>query len=208
MSDLKVFNLKNESVGSEKVDDSLVKASFRPHLLHDYVTMQRRAMRQGTASTKTRAEVSGSGKKPFRQKGTGNARQGTLIGPHQPGGGIAFGPKPRNYETRLNKKAKAEALRLSISQKHFEGKLIVIEDFKIASGKTKDAVKVLSNFKCQSAVIVGDFSPETLRSIKNLQKVKALVPKGVNVYDVLRHEHLFITKAGLKGLGERLKETA
>jgi len=208
MGELKVYNLKNEAVGKEAVEDSFVKASYRPHLLHDYVVMQRRAMRQGTHSTKTRAEVSGSGKKPFRQKGTGNARQGTLIGPHQPGGGIAFGPKPRDYTTRLNKKAKAEALRLSISQKNYEGRLFIIDDFNISSGKTKDAAKALNNFKCRSAVIVGSLTPETKRSLRNLPKVKPLAPEGLNVYDVLRHQNLFITKAGLKALGERLKETA
>jgi len=205
MSELKVLNLKNEVVGKETVDEALVKASFRPHLLHDYVVMQRRGMRQGTASTKTRAEVSGTGKKPFKQKGTGNARQGTLIGPHQPGGGIAFGPKPRDWSTKLNRKAKAEALRLSISQKNYEGKLFILEDFKIDSGKTKDAVKALKAFKSRSALIVGDFSLETSRSLHNLAKVKGLKPAGLNVLDVLRHEHLFITKAGLGALKERLK---
>src|SRR4051812_45433775 len=115
MVELKVLNEKNEAVGKEKAEDLIFKAKFKPSLLHDYVVMQRRAHRSGTHSTKTRAEVSGTGKKPFRQKGTGQARQGTLIGPHQPGGGIAFGPKPRDYTTRLNKKTKLEALRIALS---------------------------------------------------------------------------------------------
>lgn len=204
MADLKIYNLKNESVGTEKVSDSLIKTKFRPSLLHDYVVMQRRAMRQGTHSTLTRAEVSGTGKKPFRQKGTGNARQGTLIGPHQPGGGIAFGPKPRCYKTRLNRQSKAEAIRLALSQKAKEGKLIVLDDFSVKSGKTKDVAKIFKNFKCNSGLVVGALSPETLRGLRNLQNYKGILPAGVNVYDVLRHEHLFITRDALKSLGERL----
>jgi len=205
MAELKVVNIKNESVGKEQVDDSLLKSKFRPHLLHDYVVMQRRARRQGTHSTLTRAEVSGTGKKPFKQKGTGNARQGTLIGPHQPGGGIAFGPKPRSYKTTLNKKTRMEALRLALSQKNYEGNLILVDDFKITSGKTKDATKALANLNAPSALVVGKFSAETSRSMRNLTKVKAIAPETFNVYDVLNHKALILTKEALKALQEKLK---
>lgn len=204
MAELKVVNSENKVVGAEQVDESLIKAKFRPHLLHDYVVMQMRGWRQGSHSTKTRAEVSGTGKKPFRQKGTGQARQGTLIGPHQPGGGIQFGPKPRDYSTKLNKKTKAEALRLSISQKNFEGKLVVIDEFEIKSGKTKDACKVLKKLGGESALICGSLSPETIRSLKNLPKTKNLTPGGLNVYDVLKHDRLIVTKEGLGALQKRL----
>jgi large subunit ribosomal protein L4 len=208
MAEITVKNLSNKVVGEQKVDDSLVKAKFRPHLMHDYVTMQRRAHRQGTHSTKTRAEVSGTGKKPFRQKGTGNARQGTLIGPHQPGGGIAFGPKPRDYTTRLNRKTKAEAIRQSISQKEFEKKLFVIDSFEIASGKTKDAAKALGTLGVSSVLICGTLSEATLKSLRNIPEVKVVKPIGLNVLDVLKHSYLIFTQEGLQAVGERLKVAA
>ncbi len=207
MSQFKIYNLKNEAVGTEDVSDTLVKAKFKPSLMHDYVTMQRRKMRQGTASTKTRAEVSGSGKKPFKQKGSGNARQGTLIGPHQPGGGIAFGPRPRSYETGLNKKAKSQGICQALSQKNFEGRLFILDDFQIKSGKTKEAVTALKKFKADSAVIVGNLSTETMRSLKNVPSIKGLSPAGVNVYDILRHDFLFVTKASIKELNDRVERT-
>lgn len=207
MSELKILNFKNEVVGKTPADDSIFKSGRKHYLLHDYVTMQRRALRQGTHSTKTRAEVSGTGKKPFKQKGTGQARQGTLIGPHQPGGGIAFGPKPRDYETSLNKKTKKEALRTALSQKHFEGKLALIENFEVSSGKTKDAVKLVSTLKAKSVLIVGDVSDATLRSVRNLKSLKALSPKGLNVFDLLKFDQVFLTKEALSQITERLKKT-
>jgi large subunit ribosomal protein L4 len=209
MAQIKVLNLKNQVIGEEDINDGLVAAKNRPYLMHDYVVMQRRAMRQGTHSTKTRAEVSGSGKKPFRQKGTGQARQGTLIGPHQPGGGIQFGPKPRDYSTKLNKRARLEALKLAVSQKKYEGRLALVDDFNIASGKTKDAAKVIATLKAgSSALIVGELSAETKRAIRNIQGCDSLPPAGLNVYDVLRHQFLIVTKAGIKALEKRLCEVA
>jgi len=209
MAQIKVLNLKNQVVGEESVNDGLVSAKNRPYLMHDYVVMQRRAMRQGTHSTKTRAEVSGSGKKPFRQKGTGQARQGTLIGPHQPGGGIQFGPKPRDYSTKLNKKTRLEALKMAVSQKKHEGQLTLVDDFVITSGKTKDAAGAIKALKAgSSALLIGDFSAETKRAIRNLKGCDSLPPAGVNVYDVLRHKTLIVTKAGIRALEKRLCEVA
>jgi large subunit ribosomal protein L4 len=204
MADLNILNLKNEIVGKVPVDDLIFKAKFKPYLLHDYVMMQRRGLRQGTHSTLTRAEVTGTGKKPFRQKGTGHARQGTLIGPHQPGGGIAFGPKPRCYETSLNKKTKAEALRVALSQKNFEGKLAVIDSFEIASGKTKDAASLVSSLGGKSVLIVGEVSPLTRRAVRNLQSTKALSSSGLNVFDLLKYDQVLLTKEALKQVSERL----
>ncbi len=204
MAEITIKNLANGSVGKEVIDDSIVKATFNPTLLNDYVVMQRRALRQGTHSTKTRAEVSGTGKKPFRQKGTGNARQGTLIGPHQPGGGIAFGPKPRNYESSMNAKAKREALRGALSQKNYEGKLFAVEDFVVASGKTKDAWKTVASLGGRSYLVIGEFDAMTLRSAKNIQSLKLLSVKGLNVFDILKHDQVLLTKAAIKAVTERL----
>jgi large subunit ribosomal protein L4 len=208
MSELKILNFKNEVIGKENADDTIFKTTFKPYLLHDYVTMQRRSLRQGTHSTKTRAEVSGTGKKPFRQKGTGQARQGTLIGPHQPGGGIAFGPKPRSYETDLNKKTKAEALRVALSQKHYEGKLALVENFDVPSGKTKDAVKLINGIKAKSVLIVADVSESSLRAVRNIPTAKALSPKGLNVFDLLKFEQVLLTKDALKQISTRLQKAA
>ena len=202
---LKILNLKNEVVGEEKVDAAIFKAPFKPFLLHDYVVMQRRALRQGTHSTKTRAEVSGTGKKPFRQKGTGNARQGTLIGPHQPGGGIQFGPKPRDYSSRLNKKAKMEAVRVALSQKNFEGKLAVVDKFDIASGKSKDAAKALAPWSKKSVLVVGEFSETTMRSVRNITFCKAILPAGLNVFDILHHDQVLIVKSSLGAINDKFK---
>jgi large subunit ribosomal protein L4 len=206
MPELKVLNFKNEVVGKENVDDSVFKTSFKPYLMHDYVVMQRRALRQGTHSTPTRAEVTGTGKKPFRQKGTGQARQGTLIGPHQPGGGIAFGPKPRCYETSLNKKTRMEALRVALSQKNYEGKLALIDKFEVPSGKTKDAAKMVAGLKVKSVLIVGEVTAETLRAVRNIQTLKALSAKGLNVFDLLKFDQVLLTKDALSQVTERLKK--
>lgn len=204
MATLKVVNTENKETGTVQVDDSVVSAKFRPGLLHQYVRMQLRARRQGTHSTLTRAEVSGSGAKPFRQKGTGQARQGTLIGPHQPGGGIAFGPKPRCYEVSMNKKAKLEALRGALSQKTYEKKLSVTEDFDIKSGKTKEAAKAVKAWGAKSVLLIGTFSDATIKSFQNLDNAKLLKPEGVNVYDVLNHDLVLLAKNSLDALKTRL----
>lgn len=205
--ELKIVNAKNESVGKETVEEMIFKAPFRPYLLHAYVTMQRRALRQGTHSTLTRAEVTGTGKKPFKQKGTGHARQGTLIGPHQPGGGIAFGPKPRDYTKKMNRSARLEALRGAFSQKNFENKLAIIDSFEIKTGKTQDALKIFKKFSEKSVLVIGNFSPETLRSVRNMPCNKALSADGLNVFDILNHDQVLITKDALAKVTEKLKIT-
>jgi len=206
---LKVLNSSNEEVAKIDCNESIFKAPFKQYLLHDYVVMQRRARRQGTASTKTRAEVSGTGKKPFKQKGTGQARQGTLIGPHQPGGGIAFGPKPRDYTTQMNKKTKLEALRVAFSQKNYEGKLAILDSFEIKSGKTNEAFKALSQFSAKKSVlIIGIMSDMTKRAFRNLTTFKAVNPKAINVLDILKYDQVLLTKEALEIVNERLAKKA
>lgn len=198
MSELISFNLDSGKAGSKvSASDVVFKRPLRLDLLNEYVVMQRRRRRQGTASTLTRAEVSGTGKKPFRQKGTGNARQGTLRGPHQYHGGVAFGPKPREYYSSLNKKMKKECLRVALSQKNFEKKLHIIDEFEISSGKTKDLVKKLGEFS-KSALILGDFSEKTQLAGRNMKKVNFLKAEALNVEDVLAHDWLLMTKKALE----------
>jgi large subunit ribosomal protein L4 len=204
---IEVKDLSAKTVGKEAVDPAIFKTGKKAYLLHDYVVMQRRALRQGTHSTKTRAEVSGTGKKPFRQKGTGQARQGTLIGPHQPGGGIQFGPKPRCYSTSINKKTKREAIRTALSQKLFEKKLSIVDGFEIKSGKSKDAAKILNQFSKKSVLVVGDFSEPTFRSVRNLSSHKVIATVGINVFDLLYHDQVLLTRDALKTLSEKFKKS-
>lgn len=209
MAELKFIDPKSgkEKKGVE-LDDSILKMPLRKDLLNEYVIMQRRALRQGTHSTKTRTEVSATGKKPFRQKGTGNARQGSLVGPHQIGGGICFGPKPRKYSSKMTKKTKKKAICAALSQKNFEKSLYAIDTFEVSSGKTKDALQALSGLKTESVLLVGNFSEATERSIRNLPRVKILRPGFLNVKDILYYDKCLMTEEALKWLGDETREAA
>lgn len=205
MLEIDLIDLKSgKSVKKLSVAKDVFGASLRKDLLHSYVVMQGRTARQGTHSTKTRSEVSGTGKKPFRQKGTGNARQGTLIGPHQVGGGIAFGPKPRAYSASLNKKTKQKALCSALSQKRFEEKLAFFKEFDVPSGKTKDAKKLLSKFENDKVLIVGEMSDLSLRAIRNLQNIKSLNAFALNVRDLLLHDWVLISETALGQIVDQL----
>lgn len=205
MLEIDLIDLKSgKSVKKLSVANDVFGASLRKDLLHSYVVMQGRSARQGTHSTKTRSEVSGTGKKPFRQKGTGNARQGTLIGPHQVGGGIAFGPKPRAYSASLNKKTKQKAICSALSQKRFEEKLAFFKEFDVPSGKTKDAKQLLSKFENDKVLIVGEISDLSLRAIRNLKNVKALNAFALNVRDLLLHDWVLISEAALGQIVDQL----
>lgn len=207
MAQLVLVKLPKAEGGSKiEASDAIFKLPLRKDILNEYVIMQRRALRQGTHSTKTRAEVAGTGKKPFRQKGTGNARQGSLKGPHQYGGGVAFGPKPRNYEMKLNRKQKKEAIRVALSQKNFEQKLLVVDAFEVASGKTKDAVNLLSAYRAKKLLLVGNFDDMTRRSLQNLQSVRLIPAEALNVRDLLKAEFVLLTKAAFDWIEENFKQ--
>jgi len=199
MADLRQIDLVSGKAGKDiSGSDVIFKQPLRPDLLNDYVVMQRRGLRQGTHSTKTRSEVSGTTKKPFKQKGTGNARQGSLKGPHQYGGGICFGPKPRMYQSRLPKKLKLKAIQVALSQKRFESKLFVVSSFDVASGKTKDAVALLTKISAKSALVVGNFSDATQLACRNLDSIKLLRPEAMNVMDLLKYETCLLTEEALR----------
>ena len=197
MADLKLFDSKAGTSSTVQGSDVIFKAPLRLDLLNEYVIMQRRRARQGTHSCLTRAEVSGTGKKPFRQKGTGNARQGTLRGPHQYHGGVAFGPKPRTYDSALPRKVKREAVRVALSQKSFEKKVVVVDTMDVVSGKTKDASAQLKKMGIESALILGNFTDTTRRSFRNLDGVKTLPVEAINVRDLLAHDFCIMTKEAL-----------
>lgn len=187
------------------LNETIFGAKTRPHLLHQAVVMQLANRRTGSAATKSKGFVSGGGKKPWRQKGTGRARSGSIRSPIWVGGGTVFGPTPRDYSYRMPRSARREALLSALSLKQREGKLIVVDKFELEAAKTKIMVQALAELKVTSAVIVVTQSDENIeRAARNLPKVKVLRVEGLNVYDLMRYEHLVLTDRALKLLEERL----
>jgi large subunit ribosomal protein L4 len=177
----------------------------RPHLLHQTVVMQLANRRAGTAATKSKGFVSGGGKKPWRQKGTGRARAGSIRSPIWVGGGTAFGPQPRDYSYRMPRTARKAALLSALSLKKREGKVIIVDKLEPEQPKTKIIAQALAGLNVQSALIViPEADARVERAARNLPKVKVLRVAGLNVYDLLRYEHLILTEAALKSLEERL----
>ena len=177
----------------------------RPHLLHQTIVMQLANRRSGTAATKSKGFVSGGGKKPWRQKGTGRARAGSIRSPIWIGGGTIFGPQPRDYSYRMPRTARREALLSALSLKNRDGKIIVVDKFEFEEAKTKLMVKALADLKVESALIVIAQSDDNIeRAGRNLAKVKVLRVEGLNVYDLVRYDHLIFTEGALKLLQERL----
>jgi large subunit ribosomal protein L4 len=185
--------------------DEIFAVKARPHLLHQAVVMQLANRRAGSAATKSKGFVSGGGKKPWRQKGTGRARAGSIRSPIWVGGGTTFGPQPRDYSYRMPRKARKQALLSALSLKNRDGKLIVVDKFEIEAAKTKIMSEALAELNISSALIVIAQADEKIeRSARNLPKVKVLRVDGLNVFDLIRYEHLILTEGALKLLEERL----
>jgi large subunit ribosomal protein L4 len=177
----------------------------RPHLLHQAVLMQLANRRAGTASTKSKGMVRGGGKKPWRQKGTGRARAGSIRSPIWVGGGTIFGPQPRDYSYRMPRSARRTALLSALSQKRQDGRLIVVDKLQPEQPKTKIMAKALADLNVRSALIVIPAKDDIVeRSARNLPRVKVLRVEGLNVYDLMRYEHLILTEAALRLIEERL----
>ena len=205
MANIDVINLQGETVGSVELDDAIFGAEVKPHLHWEVVRWQRAKTRAGTHLVKTKSERSGTGAKPYRQKGTGNARQGSRRSVQFVGGGRVHGPRPRDYSFSVNKKARRAALRSVLSQRFAENKLVVVKAFDLETPKTKQLNAVLGVIGAQNAVLVGDSSNENLRlSARNLQGVETLNAEGLNVYSVLGHDKLVISEAALKDIERRL----
>ncbi len=188
-----------------KLKEEIFGVRSRPRLLHQTVVMQLANRRAGSAATKSKGFVRGGGKKPWRQKGTGRARAGSIRSPIWVGGGTTFGPHPRDYSYRMPRKARKEALLSALSLKNREGKIIVVDKLELEAPKTKIMVQALTELKVASALIVIAQTDEKIeRSARNLPKVKVLRVEGLNVYDLLRYEHLILTDGALKLLEERL----
>jgi large subunit ribosomal protein L4 len=180
-------------------------ARVNAHLMHQVVVAQLNNRRAGTAATKTKGFVRGGGKKPWRQKGTGRARAGSIRSPIWVGGGTVFGPHPKDYEVRLPKKARRAALLSALSLKKREGKLLVVEQLDLSESKTKLMRQLLDELKVQSALIVlPEGNPKLELAARNLPTVKVIRAEGLNVYDLLRYDHLILTTAAVKAIEERL----
>ena len=204
MSTVEVKNIKNEKVGEIELNDKIFNREVKEYLLHDVVRMQRAAKRAGTASTKTRREVAGSGAKPWRQKGTGRARAGTRKSPIWRGGGTTFGPKPRDFSFKLNRKVKQQAVSMAMSARLQEGNLVVLDAFTMDKIKTKDFVSIMNGLELNNALIVVDSEDEILsKSSRNVPGYKVMKTDGLNVYDILLHEKLVLLQLAIPSLEER-----
>ena len=203
MANVSVYNIEGKEVGSIELNDAVFGVEVNEHLVHMAVVNQLANNRQGTQSAKTRSEVSGGGRKPWRQKGTGHARQGSTRSPQWTGGGVVFAPKPRDYSFKMNKKEKIAALCSALSSKVAESQIIVLDEFKLDEIKTKKFVEVMNNLKASKALVVleGE-NKNVVLSGRNIPTVKVTATNEINTYDVLKYETLVVTKAAVEKLEE------
>ncbi len=207
MPTVDIFNLKHEKVGSLELSDAVFGAPVKEHLFYDMVRYQLAARRAGTHAVKGRAQVSGGGRKPWKQKGTGRARQGSIRSPQWRGGGVVHGPHPRSHAIDLPKKVRRAALRSALSRRCGEQALWVVDAFTFPEIKTRNVVNVMEAFEFDDMLLVLSQKDETvLRSARNLQKVTVLPVEGLNVYDVLRHRNLVVTADAVEQIVARLEK--
>jgi large subunit ribosomal protein L4 len=206
MPKLAMLNQQGESVKDVNLNDDVFAVEVNNQVIYDVVKQQRAAMRQGTVLTKNRSAVRGGGRKPYRQKGTGHARQGTIRAPHYVGGGVVFGPSPRSYQYKVNKKVRRLALKMALSEKLRENNLILIEDISLESRKTKEMVNVLENVKADGKVMVilGDVNETLMIAGRNIPNVEMDLYNHVSVYDILNVDKIVVTKDALEKIEEAL----
>ena len=203
MANVSVYNMEGKEVGSIELNDAVFGVEVNEHLVHMAVVSQLANKRQGTQSAKTRSEVSGGGKKPWRQKGTGHARQGSTRAPQWTGGGTVFAPKPRDYSFKMNKKEKRIALLSALSSKVADNKIVVLDAFNLDEVKTKKFAEVMSNLKVDKAlVVIEGENKNVVLSGRNIPTVKVSATNEINTYDVLKYETLVVTKAAVEKLEE------
>lgn len=207
MATVTLYDLDKKQVGERELADEVFNTEVKSFLLHDMVRFQRAARRQGTAAVKSRGMVAGGGKKPFRQKGTGNARQGTIRAPHYVGGGVAFGPQPRSYAFKLNRKVKKAALCSALSARYQGEKLTVLKALELEAISTKAFDEVLKRFELEGTlVVIAQADPKVELSARNLKNVKVLRAEGVNVYDILKYPNLVLTDAAVSQIEGALEK--
>ena len=203
MASVKVYNIEGKEVGTMELNDAVFGVEVNEHLMHLAVVSQLANKRQGTQSAKTRAEVSGGGRKPWRQKGTGHARQGSTRAPQWTGGGVVFAPKPRDYSVKMNKKEKAAAIKSALSSKVAEEKFIVVDGLAFDEIKTKKMVAVMDNLKLDKALVVLDQKDENvILSARNIPTVRTALANAINVYDIVKYDALVITKDAVAQIEE------
>ncbi|MFH0771241.1 MAG: 50S ribosomal protein L4 [Candidatus Omnitrophota bacterium] len=202
MPEIAVYNTKGQSVGKMELDKNIFNGKVNEAVIYQAIKMYEANLRQGTASTKTRSEVSGGGKKPWKQKGTGRARAGTIRSPLWRGGGVVFGPKPRDYSYSLPKKVKRIALISSLNSKFNDNELLVLEDMKIPTPKTKQIADVLKNLKAgrKSLLALDDMDEMLIRASRNIPGLLLRDYKALNAYEVIKQHKLILTKKALEAL--------
>ena len=203
MANVSVYNMEGKEVGTIELNDAVFGVEVNEHLVHMAVVAQLANKRQGTQKAKTRSEVSGGGRKPWRQKGTGHARQGSTRSPQWTGGGMVFAPTPRDYTITLNKKEKRAALKSALTSRVQDNKFIVVDELKFDEIKTKKFQNVLNNLKVNKAlVVVDENSDNVVKSAKNIQSVKTAYVNTINVYDILKYNTVVATKAAVANIEE------
>ena len=203
MAKVSVYNMEGKEVEKIDLNDAVFGVEVNEHLVHLAVVQQLANNRQGTQKAKTRSEVSGGGRKPWRQKGTGHARQGSTRSPQWTGGGVVFAPVPRDYSFKLNKKEKRAALKSALSSKVAENKFVVVDELKFDGIKTKDFAKVLSNLKVDKAlVVISDNDENVVKSARNIATVKTASTETINVFDILKYDTVVVTKDAVNKIQE------
>ena len=203
MANVTVYNMEGNEVGTMELNDAVFGVEINEHLVHLAVVRQLANNRQGTQKAKTRSEVSGGGRKPWRQKGTGHARQGSIRAPQWTGGGVVFAPVPRDYEVKMNKKERRAALKSALTSKVQENKLVVVDSLALAEAKTKEMQKVLTNLKADKAlVITATDDKNVVLSARNIADVQTATVNTINVYDVMKHNTVVVTKDAVASIEE------
>ncbi len=207
MATVTIYDQDNKQVGERELAEAVFNTDVKEYLLHDMVRYQLAARRQGSAATKNRSAVKGGSKKPYRQKGTGNARQGTIRAPHYVGGGVAFGPSPKDYTFKLNRKVKKAALCSALSARFQAEKLVVVKELVVDKISSKSFDQLIKRFELDGALIVIDQADAKIElSARNLRNVKVLRAEGVNVYDILKYPNLVLTDAAVNEIEGALEK--
>ena len=203
MATVSVLNMEGKEVEKLELNDNIFGVEINEHLVHLAVVSQLANNRQGTQKAKTRSEVRGGGRKPWRQKGTGHARQGSIRAPQWTGGGVVFAPVPRDYEVKMNKKERRAALKSALTSKVQDNKLVVVDSLALAEVKTKEMQKVLTNLKAEKAlVITADNDQNVILSARNIADVETATPATINTYDVMKHNTVVVTKDAVASIEE------
>ena len=203
MANVTVYNMEGNEVGTMELNDAVFGVEVNEHLVHLAVVRQLANNRQGTQKAKTRSEVSGGGRKPWRQKGTGHARQGSIRAPQWTGGGVVFAPVPRDYEVKMNKKERRAALKSALTSKVQDNKLVVVDSLTLAEAKTKEMQKVLTNLKADKALVITAADDQNVViAARNIADVQTATVSTMNVYDVMKHNTVVVTKDAVASIEE------